>query len=148
MKCFFTAGLIYFPWEWLHTCFLGKGKVKPMQIPMKKGKFANVFSKLSEGEMPYEIASTIDEYQSLPEKVYNEVIWLTNASKKTTLNILQEMLEKQLFWKFWKIIRKTFLVVFLLKASSCPSHPPITITKTDSSANVSFVCSKNIQNCW
>ena len=45
-----------------------------MQIPMKKGKFANVFSKLSEGTMPYEIASTIDEYQSLPEKVYNEVI--------------------------------------------------------------------------
>ena len=62
--------------------------------------------------MPYEIASTIDEYQSLPEKVYNEVIWLTNASKKTTLHILQGMLEKQLFWKFWKIIRKTFLVVF------------------------------------
>ena len=41
---------------------------------MGNEKFVSVFSKLYEGEMPYEIVSTIEEYQSLPEKVYNEVI--------------------------------------------------------------------------
>ena len=36
------------------------------------------------------------------------------------------MLEKLLLRKFWKIIRKTSLVTFLLKNSNCPIHPPIT----------------------
>ena len=63
-----------------------------------------------------------------------------NTSMKITLYIFQGMLEKLLLWKFWKIIRKTSLVAFLLKNLSCPIYPPITITKTDSIASVSFVC--------
>ena len=50
---------------------------------------------------------------------------------KITTYIFQEMLEKLLSWKFWKIIRKTSLVAFLLKNSSYPIYPPITIAKTD-----------------
>ena len=45
--------------------FFGKGKVKPMHIVMKNEKFTNVFSKLSEGEIPYEIVSTTVEYVCL-----------------------------------------------------------------------------------
>ena len=39
------------------------------------------------------------------------------------------MLEKLFLRKFWKIIRKTSLVAFLLKNSNCPIHPPITTGK-------------------
>ena len=42
--------------------FFGKGKVKPMQIAVKKEKFANAFSKLGEGEMSHEVFSIIEEY--------------------------------------------------------------------------------------
>ena len=42
--------------------FFGKGKVKPMQIAIKKEKSANAFSKLGEGEMSHEVFSTIEEY--------------------------------------------------------------------------------------
>ena len=33
-----------------------------MQTAIKKEKFANVFSKLGEGEMSHEVFSTIEEY--------------------------------------------------------------------------------------
>ena len=56
---------------------------------------------------------------------------------KITLYIFQGMLEKLLLWKFWKIIRKTSLVAFLLKNLSCPIYPPI-VTKTDPTASGSF----------
>ena len=49
------------------------------------------------------------------------------------------MLEKLVLWKFWKITKKTSLVAFLLKNSSCQIHPPITTPKTDFDASVSFV---------
>ena len=42
--------------------FFGKGKVKPMQIAVKKEKFDNAFSKLGEAEMSHEVFSTIEEY--------------------------------------------------------------------------------------
>ena len=42
--------------------FFGKEKVKPIQIVIKKEKFANVFSKLGEREMSHEVFSTIEEY--------------------------------------------------------------------------------------
>ena len=42
--------------------FFGKGKVKPMQIAIKKEKFANAFSKLGERDMSHEVVSTIEEY--------------------------------------------------------------------------------------
>ena len=66
--------------------------------------------------------------------------WL-KTSMKITSYIFQRMLEKLLLWKFWKIIRNTFLVAFLLKKLSCPIYPLITIAKTDSTVSVSFVCS-------
>ena len=40
------------------------------------------------------------------------------------------------------------LVIFLLKSSNCSIHPPITIQKTESTTNISFVYSENFQNCW
>ena len=46
----------------------------------------------------------------------------------------------KLFIKFWKIIRKSSLVALFLRNSSCPVYPLITIPKTDSTANASFVC--------
>ena len=58
------------------------------------------------------------------------------------------MLEKLLLLKYWNIIKKTSLVAFLLQNSSCPIHPPTTIQKTDSTANVPFACFENFQNCW
>ena len=42
--------------------FSGKTKVKPMQIAIKKEKFANAFSELGEAEMSHEVFSTIEEY--------------------------------------------------------------------------------------
>ena len=51
-----------FPWIGLHTSCFGKGKLKAMPIVMKNEKFTNVFSKLSEGEIPYRIVSTTVEY--------------------------------------------------------------------------------------
>ena len=55
------------------------------------------------------------------------------------------MLEKLLLRKFWKIIRKTSLVTFLLKYSDCPIQPPYNYRKTDSAANISFVCFENFK---
>ena len=39
--------------------FFGKGNVKPMQIAIKKEKFANVFSELGEGEMSNELLKSM-----------------------------------------------------------------------------------------
>ena len=61
------------------------------------------------------------------------------ASIKVFSYIFQGMSEKLQVWKFWKIIRKTSLVAFLLRNLSCLIYPPITISKTDSTANASFV---------
>ena len=41
-----------------------------------------------------------------------------------------------------KILKKAYLVAFLLKIARCSIHPPITMPKTDSTASVPFVCSK------
>ena len=71
-----------------------------------------------------------------------------NASKKISTYTFGKMLEKLLLRKFWRIIRKTSLVAFLLKNSICPVHPPLTIQKTGSTASVSFVCSESFQNYW
>ena len=71
-----------------------------------------------------------------------------NASKKISSYTFGKMLEKLLLRKFWRIIRKTSLVAFLLKNSICPVHPPLTIQKTGSTASVSFVCSESFQNYW
>ena len=68
--------------------------------------------------------------ESLPGKVYNEVIWLTKRLKT---------FEQLLSWKRWRIIKKMSLVAFLLKTLSCAIHPPTTLPKTDSNANFSFV---------
>ena len=69
------------------------------------------------------------------------------ASKKISLYIFGRMLGKLLFMKVLENYQKN-LVAFLLKNSSCPIHPPITIPKTDFTSSVSFVCSGNFQNCW
>ena len=53
---------------------------------------------------------------------------------------------KLLLWKYWKIIKKTSLVMFLLNNLSCPIHLPITIPKTSSTASVSFACPESFQN--
>ena len=56
------------------------------------------------------------------------------------------MLEKLLLRKFWKIITKSSLVVFLLKNWSCPIPPPSpTNSKADSIANISFPCFENFK---
>ena len=55
-------GLYAFLGDDYTPAFFGKGKVKPMQTAIKKEKFANVFSKLGEGEMSHEVFSTIKEY--------------------------------------------------------------------------------------
>ena len=44
--------------------FFGNGKVKPMQIVMKKEKFTNAFSKVGEAKVSHEVFSTIEEYVS------------------------------------------------------------------------------------
>ena len=65
-----------------------------------------------------------------------------NTSMKITSYIFHGMLKKLLLlWKFWKIIRKTILVAFLLKLWAVQFTPPITTAETDSTAFVSFVCS-------
>ena len=46
----------------LLPAFFGKMKVKPMQIAIKKEKFANAFSKFGEGKMSHEVFPTIEEY--------------------------------------------------------------------------------------
>ena len=55
------------------------------------------------------------------------------------------MLEKLLLRKFWKIIRKTSLVAFLLKKFELSSPPTYNYRKTDSAANISFVCFDNFK---
>ena len=53
-------GLYAFLGNYYTPPFFGKGKVKPMQIAIKKEKFANAFSKLGEGEISHEVFSTIE----------------------------------------------------------------------------------------
>ena len=48
------------------------------------------------------------------------------------------MLEKRLFSKFSKIIKRTSLVALILKNFSSPINQPITIAKTDTNASVSL----------
>ena len=47
-------GLYAFLGNYYTPPFFGKGKVKPMQIAIKKERFANAFNKLGEGEMSQE----------------------------------------------------------------------------------------------
>ena len=55
------------------------------------------------------------------------------------------MLEKLLLRKFWKIIRKTSLVAFLLKKFKLSNPPIYNYRKTDSAANTSFLCFENFK---
>ena len=61
-KCFFTTVLCSFFENDYKPVFFGKGKVKPVQITIKIEKIVNAFSKLVQGEMSYEVFSTIEEY--------------------------------------------------------------------------------------
>ena len=81
------------------------------------------------------------------KKVYHKVIWLTKHFYENHFMHFSGDVRKTALWKFWKIIRKTSFVAFLLKNLSCPIYPPIAIEKTDSTASVSFVCSLDFRNC-
>ena len=83
------------------------------------------------------------------ERTYTEVIWLTKCFWKNLFTHFWENVGKIAVMKVLKNHqKKTSLIAFLSKNSSCSIHPPITMPKTDSTACVSFVCSEKLQNCW
>ena len=91
------------------------------------------------------------EYSEIAGSLAKKGLWwshLITLLKKYLYTFLGGCWENCCLWKFRKIIKKTSLVALLLKNSSCPIHPPITIPKTDFTSSVSFVCSGNFQNCW
>ena len=60
-------------------------------------------------------------------------------------NFFQRMLEKLLLRKIWKIIRKNVFSSVPFKKFELSNPPTYNYRKTDSSANVSFVCFENFK---
>ena len=85
------------------------------------------------------LLSVLKDFEIWQKKVYNEAIWLTKHFNKNYFIHFSGDARKTAVMKVWKIVRKTYLVEFLLRNSSCPIYPPITRPKTDSTANASFV---------
>ena len=82
------------------------------------------------------------------ERTYTEVIWLTKCFWKNLFTHFWENVGKIAVMKVLENYQKNVFNIVPFKNSSCPIHPSLTMSKTDSTATASFVCSEKLQNCW